>query len=357
MRLFGMAMACACAAAALPAMASEWWLVFLGGEKPGRLVVTVDEDFLDPVPFADNTYKLETFALMEHPKSPEWVTSNVIVDCTRGTLEEKLVQVSPRDDFVQRMPDQPARAPKDAVERKLVEFGCEMGPKTQAERAAMRDLNLTERGLFFMGPMTLGGITDFTWKNFWEDGTRPVVASKRSQEEVDAKMAELAVRRKKALDEAYAIAGTVVAADKKDAERTRELMSLTEANGAIAKARTKREVAEVRNSLEPWIGHREAELVRSWGTPTSFEGKGARRILHYYKTGVVLGPDPSQGCGAGNMSVPDPNSRSGAMMCVGGGAARSETRVECTASFEVRDDMIVDYVTNGNCAAVLGKPG
>lgn len=357
MRLFGMAMACVCVTAASPATASEWWLVFLGGEKPGRLVVTVDEDFLDPVPFADNTYKLETFALMEHPKSPEWVTSNVIVDCTRGTLEEKLVQVSPRDDFVQRMPDQPARAPKDAVERKLVEFGCEMGPKTQAERAAMRDLNLTERGLFFMGPMTLGGITDFTWKNFWEDGTRPVVASKRSQEEVDAKMAELAARRKKALDEANAIAGTVIAADKKDAERTRELMDMTEANGAIAKARKKREVQAVRNSLEPWIGHGEAELVQSWGTPTTFEDMGARRVLHYYRTGVVMGPDPSQGCGAGNMYVPDPNSRNGGMMCVGGGPARSETPVDCTASFEIRGGTIVDYRTRGSCAAILGEPG
>ncbi len=364
MRKCGIAAASVIAMLATPAMASEWWLVFMGGERPGRLIVAVDEAFLDPVPFAENTYKLETFSLMEHPKSPDSVTSNVFIDCTRGTLEEKLIQVSPRDDFIQTVPDQPARPPKDAVGRKLVEFGCEMGPKTRAERLAMRKLNLTERGLLFMGPLTTTGLSDFAWENLWDDGTRPVVASKRTQQEMDAKMAELAERRKAALAEANAIAGGVIEADKKDAERTKQMIDLTAANAAIAKARKKRESREVRNALEPWIGHSETELVGGWGKPTTFEDMGAKRILHYYKTTVLLGPDPSQGCGAGNMYVPDPNSKNGGMMCVGGAPARSETNVECTASFEVRDGQIIDYITKGSalqgyayssCGAVFGK--
>lgn len=351
--------------AATPAMAGEWWLVFMGGEKPGRLIVTVDEAFLDPVPFAKNTYKLETFSLMEHPKSPDSVSSNMIIDCDRKTLEEKLIQVSPRDDFIQTVPDQPAQAPKDAAGRKLVEFACEMGPKTQAERLAMRKLNNSERGLLFMGPLTTSDIREFAWKNFWEDGQRPVVASKRSKQEMDAKMAELAERRKAALAEANAIAGQVVEADRKDQQRTADVMALTEANAAIAKARKKRESREVRDGLEPWIGHSETELVDAWGRPTSFEDQGPKRILHYYKTTVLLGPDPSQGCGPGNMYVPDPNSKNGGMMCVGGAPPRSETKVDCTASFEVREGTIIDFVTKGqslqslahssSCGAIFGK--
>ncbi|WP_157499337.1 hypothetical protein [Lysobacter sp. Root604] len=360
-----MVVAVVAAMMATPAMAGEWWLVFMGGEKPARLIVAVDEAFLDPVPFTKNSYKLETFSLMEHPKSPDSVTSNVIVDCDEQTLEEKLIQVSPRDDFVKTVPDQPAHPPKDAVDRKLVEFACEMGPKAQAERLAMRKANNSERGLLFMGPLTTTAIGDFAWKNFWSDGKRPVVASKRSKQEMDAKMAELAERRKAALAEANAIAGQVVEADKQDQQRTADVMALTAANASIAKARKKREPREVRNGLDPWIGHGETELVGAWGKPTTFEDKGAQRILHYYKATVLLGPDPSQGCGAGNMYVPDPNSRNGGMMCVGGAPARSETNVDCTASFEIRDGMIVDYVTKGqslqslsysnSCSAIFGK--
>lgn len=360
-----MVVAVVAAMMATPAMAGEWWLVFMGGEKPGRLIVAVDEAFLDPVPFAKNTYKLETFSLMEHPKSPDSVTSNIFIDCDRKTLEEKLIQVSPRDDFIQTVPDQPAHPPKDAVGHKLVEFACEMGPKNQAERKAMRALNNSERGLLFMGPLTTSDIREFAWKNFWNDGKRPVVASKRSKQEMDAKMAELAERRKAALAEANAIAGQVVEADKQDQQRTADVMALTAANASIAKARKKREPREVRNGLDPWIGHGETELVGAWGKPTTFEDKGAQRILHYYKATVLLGPDPSQGCGAGNMYVPDPNSRNGGMMCVGGAPARSETNVDCTASFEIRDGMIVDYVTKGqslqslsysnSCSAIFGK--
>ena len=79
----------------------------------------------------------------------------------------------------------------------------------------------------------------------------------------------------------------------------------------------------------------------------------------------MLGPDPSQGCGAGNMYVPDPNSKNGGMMCVAGGPPRSETPIECTASFELRNGMIVDYMTKGTqityswggnaCAQLFGK--
>jgi len=36
------------------AEASDWWLIFTGGEKPSRLFVTVNETFLVPVPFTEN---------------------------------------------------------------------------------------------------------------------------------------------------------------------------------------------------------------------------------------------------------------------------------------------------------------
>ena len=70
-----------------------------------------------------------------------------------------------------------------------------------------------------------------------------------------------AVGRQKALAEVQAIAGEVVEADKRDQQRTAEVMALAEANGAIAKARKRREPAAVRRALESWITHGEAELA------------------------------------------------------------------------------------------------
>jgi hypothetical protein len=366
MKKCGIALAAMATLLASPAMASEWWLVFNGGEKPARIMVAVDEAYLDPVPNTSNSYRLETFSLMEHPKLPDWVSSTITIDCTRQTLEEKLITVSPRDDFVRTEPDQPARPPKDAVGRRLVEFACEMGPKKPEERLAIRKVNNTARGLLFMGPLTTSGIGDFVWKNLWDDGTRPNIASKRTREEIDAYYADLMRRRQESLAMADAMAGEVIEADKKDQKRLEDVMNLTAANTAIAKARKKRESSEIRNALEVWIGHSETELVNGWGRPTTFEDIGPKRLLHYYKTTVLLGPDPSQGCGAGNMYVPDPNSKNGGMMCVGGAPARSETTVECTASFEIRDGQIIDYVTKGSqvqgtfqssCGAIFGKPG
>lgn len=365
MKKYRMAVAIVAAMAATPAMAGQWWLVFMGGEKPARIAVMVDEAFFDEVPFSGGSYKLETLSLMEHPKSPDWVSSDIIVNCGQQTLEEKMIQVSPRDDFAHSVPDQPAHPPKDAVGRRLIEFACELGPKTGAQRHAWRHSDNTQRGMLFMGELTSNGASDFIWKKLWTDGTRPVVASKRTKQEIDAKMAELAKRREASLAMVDAMAGEVLEADKKDQQFVKNVMAQTKANAAIASARKKRELGAVRDALEPWIGHRETELVDAWGKPTSFEDKGPQRIVHYYKTGVLLGPDPSQGCGPGNMYVPDPNSKNGGMMCVGGAPPRTQTNIDCTASFEVRDGVIIDYVTKGqrlhdlkfsnSCSAVFGK--
>ncbi|NIJ37806.1 hypothetical protein FHR22_002509 [Sphingopyxis panaciterrae] len=331
---------------ATPAMADERWLVYTGGEKPNRIFVVVDETYLDAVPFAEKTYKLETITVLESAKAPDWVSSNMIIDCDRNTLEEKLIQVSPRGGKLTTAPDQPAKQPTNAVGEALIAFACEMGPKNSEQRLAARKTDLTGRGWMYMGPVTTSDVTDLAWNSMWTDGKRPA-GTPRSAAELEREMASLDARRQKALAEAQAIAGQVVETDKKDQQRTADIMAQTEANGAIAKARKRREPAAVLRGIEPWILHGEAELVASWGPPTNFEDRGGKRFLHYYKTGVMLGPDPSQGCGPGNMYVPDPNSKSGGMMCVGGAPARSETPIECTASFELRDGTIIDYVTKG----------
>ncbi|HWW58292.1 MAG TPA: hypothetical protein VN047_15470 [Sphingopyxis sp.] len=64
-----------------PALAGDRWLVYTGGEKPGRIFVVVDETYLDAVPFAEKTCKLETVTILENAKAPDWVSSNMIIDC------------------------------------------------------------------------------------------------------------------------------------------------------------------------------------------------------------------------------------------------------------------------------------
>ncbi|MBO9697888.1 MAG: hypothetical protein J7499_16970 [Sphingopyxis sp.] len=364
MRKYGIALACTCAMLASPARAGERWLVYTGGERPNRIFVVVDETYLDAVPFAEKTYKLETITVLENAKAPDWVSSNMIIDCDRNTLEEKLIQVSPRGGKLTTAPDQPAKQPTNPVGEALIAFACDMGPRNSEQRLAARKTDLTDRGWMYMGPVTTSDVTDLAWNSMWTDGKRPA-STPRSAAELEREMESLNARRQKALAEAQAIAGEVVEADKRDQQRTAAIMAETEANGAVAKARKRREPAAVVRALESWVTHSEAELVGSWGPPTSFEDRAGTRFLRYYKTGVMLGPDPSQGCGAGNMYVPDPGSKNGGMMCVAGGPPRSETPIECTASFELRGGMIVDYATKGTevtyswggngCAQLFGK--
>lgn len=364
MTKYAMAAAAMAAMLATPALAGDRWVVYAGGEKPSRIFVLVDESYLHEVPFRDESYKLETLTILENEKSPDWVTSNMIIDCLRNTFEETFIQVSPRGGKLTRAPDQPAKEPTNPVGKALIAFACEMGPKNDQERVAARKVDQLARGWMFLGPLSIPDATDLAWNAMWTDGKRPA-GNPRSIAELDREMEALNARRQKALGMAQAIAGEVVEADKKDQQRTTEIMALAEANGAIAKARKRREPAAVQRGLEAWITHEEAELVANWGPPTNVEDRAGTRFLHYYKTGVILGPDPSQGCGAGNMYVPDPNSKNGGMMCVGGAPPRQETPIECTASFELRGGMIVDYKTKGTevtyswggngCAQLFGK--
>lgn len=220
-RKIGLIAASALGMMATPAMAGEWWLVFLGGEKPARLVVAVDEDYISPYGFGPGVYKLETLAVLENEKSPDWITSNVIVDCAAGTIEEKLIQISPRGGPLQRAPDQPARSPKDAVERQLLEFGCEMGPKKDADRAALRQVDNMERGLLHIGGFTIEGIADLTWKAIWADGTRPPHNETRTPEEMERDFNNSVARINQIITLTRAMAGQVIEEDKAVTEQLR----------------------------------------------------------------------------------------------------------------------------------------
>lgn len=213
-RKMALVLATALGAMATPAHAGEWWLVFLGGEKPARLVVAVDEDYISPYGFGPGVYKLETLAVLENEKLPDWITSNVIVDCLGRTIEEKLIQISPRGGALQRAPDQPARAPKDAVERQLLEFGCEMGPKKDAERVAARQVDNTGRGLLYVGGFTIEGIADLTWQAIWPDGTRPPHNETRTPEEMERDFNRSVAHIKEIITLTRAMAGQVIEEDK-----------------------------------------------------------------------------------------------------------------------------------------------
>ncbi|WP_434032050.1 hypothetical protein [[Pseudomonas] boreopolis] len=220
-REMGLAFVVALGTVATPAKAGEWWLVFLGGEKPARLVIAVDEDYINPYGFGPGVYKLETLAVLENEKLPDWITSNVIVDCAAQTIEEKLIQISPRGGPLQRAPDQPARLPKDAVERQLLEFGCEMGSKKDAERVALRLIDNTGRGLLYLGGFTIEGIADLTWKAIWPDGTRPPHNETRTPEEMERDFNNSITRIDQIITLTRAMAGQIIEDDKAVTEQLR----------------------------------------------------------------------------------------------------------------------------------------
>jgi hypothetical protein len=331
------------------AVAADWWLVFTGGEKPKRLFVAVNETFLAPVPSAENTYKLETLTVLEDAKAPDWVSSDMIVDCSNGTLEEKLIQVSPRGGKLTTAPDQPAGPPKNVVGEQMLKFACEMGPKSEEARVAERKVDKQPQGWLHLGDITVGDIGDLAWNTMWTDGTRPASVA-RSKEELDREMASLGARRQKALATANAMADQVVEDEKKREKLVAETQDLLDR----ADARRERELPRVRKGLEAWIGHSETELVSSWGEPTSFEDHGRQHILHYYKSVVVKAPSPSQGCPEGFYPG---GTQPGGQICVpipGLYRSPAETTHECTASFEARDGTLIDYVTRGSCVPVFG---
>lgn len=344
---------------ASPAFAGDRWLVYTGGEKPSRIFVVVDETYLDAVPFAEKTYKLETITILENAKAPDWVSSNMIIDCARQTLEEKLIQVSPRGGALTAAPDQPAQPPKNAVGQALIDFACEMGPKDNAQRIKARKADKSKQGWLFMGPLTTSEVGDMAWNTMWTDGTRPD-STPRSDEELAREMASLDARRQKALATANAIAEQTVKEDKAEHERTiKSQEPIVRAN-----ARRKREPSEIRRALEPWIGQPEAELLRVWGTPTRSEDHSDKRIIDYYKQIVETVYAPTQGCPPGQTMQPV-NGMDKPLMCAPmSGPVSWEVSYQCTVSFEFRDGVIVDYVAKGtrntndaftHCSRVFGK--
>lgn len=342
-----------------PAFAGERWLVYTGGEKPSRIFVVADETYLDAVPFTDKTYKLEIITILENPKAPDWVSSNMIIDCARRTLEEKLIQVSPRGGKLTTVPDQPPQPPKNAVGEALIAFACEMGPKTEAKRIAARKADNRERGWMFLGPLTTSDVGDLAWKSAWSDGTRPA-GTPRSAAELEREMASLDARRQKALAEAQAIAGQTVEREKAEATR------FAKAQEPLVRldARLKRESREVRRALTPWIGQPEAELIRVWGPPSQAQDQGGKRILSYDKQADATIKANTQGCPAGQAPqlVNGPNRPP--VCAPTAGMEDRQVTYQCTASFEIRDGVIVDFVTRGgrdnldaysHCSRVFGK--
>jgi hypothetical protein len=327
---------------ATPALAGERWMVYAGGEKPSRIVVTVDETYLDAVPMAEKTYKLETLTILENAKAPDWVSSNMIIDCARQTLEEKLIQLSPRGGKLATAPDQPARPPKNAVGQALIDFACDMGPKSSAQRTAARKADNRARGWLYLGPLDTGAIGDLAWNTMWTDGTRP--ASKpRSDAELDREMKDLDARRKKALAEADALAGKTVEQDKASSRQTAKAQEPQ----ARADARRKRERTEVRRTMDAWIGQPEAELLRVWGPPTATGDQDGNRMLQYYRQEArSTQASGSGGCPPGQSMQLTHGPNSPPRCAPSGSSGQSyQYTYECTVSFELQGGMIVDYFT------------
>lgn len=343
-----------------PVLAGERWVVYAGGAKPDRIFVTVDESYLDAVPQAAKTYKLETLTILENAKSPDWVSSNMIIDCGRQTLEEKLIQLSPRGGKLATAPDQPARPPKNAVGQALIDFACDMGPKSSAQRAAARKAGNAARGWLYLGPLTTGDVGDLVWKTMWTDGTRP--ASKpRSDAELEREMKDLEARRKKALAEAGAQADKSVEQDK---QASRQIAS-TQEPLARADARRKREMSAVRRTMDAWIGQPEAELLRVWGPPTDATEKSGNRMLQYYRQEArSTAASSSGGCPAGQTLQQTHGPNAPPRCAPSAGAQSYRYTYECTLSFELQDGVIIDYFTKDrrtpndpytHCSHIFGR--
>lgn len=346
------------AATASPALAGERWLVYTGGEKPNRIFVVVDETYLDAVPRAEKTYKLETVTILENAKSPDWVSSNMIIDCARQTLEETLIQVSPRGGKLTTAPDQPAHPPKNAVGHALIGFACDMGPKDAKKRLAARKADNRKRGWMFMGPLSTGEIGDVVWNTVWTDGTRPG-STPRSDAELAREMEALGKRRQQATADARTLASQTAETSKAQAER------FEKAREPIARidARRKREPQAVRRTFDPWLNQPEAEVIRVWGQPNQSQDLGDKRILSYQKEVVVRIEADTQGCPKGQR--PQQVTSNMPPVCMPAANMEDTYRTyRCTVGFEIREGLVADYVTRGakdnldpfpHCTHVFGQ--
>lgn len=302
--------------AAAPAMATEWWLVFAEGEKPGRVVHYLDlssmEIVRDPSRLMSTNFKtrlkdadlidyirLEGVAIYESAQSPAKAATQYRVKCRERMVATTTASQLWRHDRIEQLPDQGWTAiDSSALLSQLHSFAC-----APDKRAANDMLRVTDD----YDPM------EMTWTAFWPDGVEPQWTSTRTMAEINAEIGAGIAASREQLAKSAALASTGL--QKIDADHDQTIRDQQKLFTQMSQ--------KASPVLHSWMELPESALVASWGIPHQSYDSGGSRFLYYafgYTTKLI-----------------DAN----------GNEIPQETWA-CHMTFEVRQGLVADYRSHGN---------
>lgn len=315
-------------ALAAPSHATDSWIIFAGGDKPGREAWVVDaltlnsrSDLMgfmqtatqeeqkaylkqlrrknppkpgEPVAGPDPVYEVQVNTVYENATKPNRLIRTYSVNCARNTVAMKMSLVQWRDRPIEDVPPQQFDPIAEAVEPwqvQLVRFACLVGPDPKAKNPA----EMMKRGFLPIGDVGQSP-ANFIWANLWKDGTRPAFTYRVTDAELD--------RAERSLEANLA---------RGQQETTRVLDESVRAANRVGR----------NNLMDMWIGRTEQEFVRTWGTPDRVEnGPNGSRTLFLHRGERV------QGLNVYGHVISDVNNR-------------------CDISIMIVDGYVRDYATQG----------
>lgn len=278
-----------------PVHATDSWVIFAGGDKPGRVAWVVDAQTLssrsdligfmqtatqeeqnaylkqlrrkkppkpgEPVAGPDPVYEVEVNTVYENAAKPNRLIRKYSVNCARNTVAMKMSLVQWRDRPIEDVPPQRFDPMTEAVEPwqvQLVRFACLVGPDPKAKVP----VDMMQRGFLPIGDVGQSPV-NFIWANLWKDGTRPAFTYRTTDAELDKSISNLESN----LAKGYSQSERVVDDFQRSANRVG------------------------RNDLmEMWVGKTEHEFVRNWGTPDRVEeGPNGSRTLYLHRGARIQG--------------------------------------------------------------------
>ena len=259
------------------ARAAEWWLVSQSGEKPNRVIYSVDlQSFYERTPMPTevapkpNTIIRADFVAVYESQPLAAVVYVNTYDCPNQQWRNNERFEHPYNtDNYKHDRSGTGFAPvsgKNAFDRAIrrsMEFVCD--PKARTVDNLMAPFST-----YPSHP------TAEVWAGFWKDATQPKYTTSKTKEEVDAKYAATLAKTRDLLAQSTATAtaamGKIQQNERDDADKRNACLQ-----GNF------RGAERMNNLCTAWYGKSETELIAAWGIPQKVYDTAGARFLTYFQ--------------------------------------------------------------------------
>jgi hypothetical protein len=308
----------------------DWWFVYGAGVSPSREVIYVDslsvEEVIDhsAIMNTDTDKRLKRFpvgyiqadamSVAENPEKPAKTYGRVRVKCVPEKARQIMFDVSYQqywdaDRFV-TVPASPwINVGNDLRFSQIAKFLCE--PKARNGKNMMIRADQTSDPL------------NTTWAAIWKDVPKPEYTSKKTREQLDAEYNAIMAKTK----------GQIADATKAFTEKREQIVRDEKKFAMEQRILFDKMRSQASPLMQSWLGANERTLVANWGMPSSSYNAPDARFISYsygYATEMVNG--------------------------FGAVQANSRREYFCNMTFELHDDIIADYRSDGNdCRSVASS--